>query len=144
MYASKRIAYRPPTYRSRNLLATIDHNRHINRPSIVNRDGILSISVSGIKEVSIKSRSWSAYPVKEDKSYDYITELMEKVIERMLNNNIGRNRPVVLETDDPRRISRVLAPIPPSATTEIVQQQKSRFSSKRDDTLDDTNRLNSV
>ena len=41
MYASKRIAYRPPTYRSRNLLAAIDHNKHINRPSIVNRDGTL-------------------------------------------------------------------------------------------------------
>ncbi|KAL3874220.1 hypothetical protein ACJMK2_037265 [Sinanodonta woodiana] len=132
MYASKRIAYRPPTYRSRNLLAAIDHNRHINRPSIVNRDGTLRYQRSFNK----KSRRWSAYPVKEDKSYDYITELMEKVIERRLNDTIGMNRPALLETDDPRRISRVLAPIPPPATAEIVQQQKSRFSAKQDDTLD--------
>ncbi|KAL3884899.1 hypothetical protein ACJMK2_024998 [Sinanodonta woodiana] len=130
MYASKRIAYRPPIYSSSNVLAAIGHNRHINRPSFVNRDGTL--------------RRWSAYPVKEDKRYDYITELMEKVIERRLNDNIGMNRPVVLETDDPKRISIVLAPIPPPATAEIIQQQKSRFESKQDDTLDDTNRLNSV
>ncbi|KAL3858299.1 hypothetical protein ACJMK2_012893 [Sinanodonta woodiana] len=140
MYASKRIAYRPPTYRSRNLLTAIYHNRHINRPSNVNRDGTLRYQRSFNK----KRRRWSAYSVKEDKSYDCITELMAKVIERRLNDTIGMNKPALLETDDPRHISRVLAPIPPLATAEIVQQQKSRFSSKRDDTLDDTNRLNNV
>ena len=94
------------------------------------------------KKCQQKSRCWSAYPVKI-KIWLYY-RVNGEGIERRLNDNIGMNRPVVLETDDPRRISRVLAPIPPPATAEIVQHQKSRFLSKRDDTLDDTNRLNSV
>jgi hypothetical protein len=34
---------------------------------------------------------------------------------------------IVLEPDDPRRISAVLAPVPPPPTHEIVAEQRSRF-----------------
>lgn len=39
MYAAKRFAYSPPVYRARNLLAALDYNEHIERGSLLNKDG---------------------------------------------------------------------------------------------------------
>jgi hypothetical protein len=39
MYAGKRFSYIPPVYRARNLIAAIDHNSHLERPSVINKDG---------------------------------------------------------------------------------------------------------
>lgn len=55
---------------------------------------------------------------------------MRKCLENRLLDGIGMNRPVILEADDPRRISAVLAPIPPPPTSELVTEKKSRFSEK--------------
>lgn len=37
------------------------------------------------------------------------------------------NKQVVLEADDPRMISAVLAPIPPPPTSQLVVEKKPRF-----------------
>ena len=41
MYVSKRHSYRPPSYRVRNILAALDHNRHADRPVILNQNGTI-------------------------------------------------------------------------------------------------------
>jgi hypothetical protein len=43
MYASKRHSYTPPAYRCRNLLAALDHNGHIDREVMTNKDGSIRL-----------------------------------------------------------------------------------------------------
>lgn len=46
MYAGKRFSYVPPVYKARNLVAAIDHNSHLFRPSVTNKDGTERYSFS--------------------------------------------------------------------------------------------------
>jgi hypothetical protein len=43
MYAGKRYSYIPPVYRARNLLAALDHNAHLNRQPMKNKDGTIRL-----------------------------------------------------------------------------------------------------
>ncbi|XP_052097349.1 uncharacterized protein LOC127732344 [Mytilus californianus] len=123
MYASKRHSYSPPVYRARNRLAAIDHNAHAEREVMKNRDGSLRWQRSYNKKTS----RWSVHPVKEEKNYDYIQDLIRQVLCTRIEDGIGMNRRLELEEDDPRRISAHLAPVPPPPTRDIVATQISRF-----------------
>ena len=57
----------------------------------------------------------------------YMTELLKKIVTLRLEDRVGMAQNMVLEPDDPRRISSVLAPVPPPSTHEIVAEQRSRF-----------------
>lgn len=52
---------------------------------------------------------------------------MRNCLENRLLDGIGMNKLVVPEADDPRRISAVLAPIPPPPTSQLVVEKRSRF-----------------
>jgi hypothetical protein len=81
-----------------------------------------------ITGVSIKKNGrWSASPVRTEKRYLYMTELLKKIVTLRLEDRVGMAQNIVLEPDDPRRISAVLAPVPPPPTHEIVAQQRSHF-----------------
>lgn len=54
-----------------------------------------------------------------------------------LDDEIGMQQNVVLEPHDPRRLSSVLAPIPPPPTKEIAEKQISRFSASGSSALED-------
>lgn len=79
-----------------------------------------------------KSCRWSVTPCKIPKEYQYIPQLMQRILVKRLNDNIGMNQILALEVDDPRRLSAHLAPIPPPPTCQIVNEQKSRFKSTDD------------
>ncbi|XP_062592418.1 uncharacterized protein LOC134253840 [Saccostrea cucullata] len=121
-YASKRHSYNPPSYRCRNRLAALHHNHHINRNVLVKKDG-----ATQFQELQQKSGRWAVYPVKEKKKIPYIPSLQEKILLSRVTDEVGMNQPVVLEVDDPRRLSSHLAPIPPPSTEQLVVEQKSRF-----------------
>lgn len=123
MYASKRHSYTPPAYRCRNLLAALDHNGHIDREVMTNKDG----SIRYQRVFQKKSSRWSVTTCKEPKQYSYVPEMMRKIILKRLDDAIGMNQKMVLEQDDPRRVSSHLAPIPPPPTQQIVHEQRSRF-----------------
>lgn len=53
---------------------------------------------------------------------------MKACLENRLLDGIGMNQPSVLSVEDPRRVSSVLAPVPPPPTAELVAEKKSRFS----------------
>lgn len=54
-----------------------------------------------------------------------------------INDPVGMNRRVVLVNDDPRLLSKTLAPKPPPPTAELVAEKKSRFDTEDPDkTLD--------
>jgi len=56
-----------------------------------------------------------------------MTELLKKIVTLRLEDRVGMAQKMVLEPDDPRRISSVLAHVPPPPTHEIVAEQRSRF-----------------
>lgn len=123
VYSSKRHSYSPPVYRARNRLAALDHNSHAEREVMKNKDGSLRWQRSYNKKTS----RWSVHPVKVEKNYSYVQDLIRHIITSRIEDDIGMNRPMELEADDPRRISAHLAPVPPPSTRDIVASQISRF-----------------
>lgn len=123
MYSSKRHSYSPPVYRARNRLAALDHNSHAEREVMKNKDG----SLRWQRCYNKKSSRWSVHPVKVEKNYSYVQDLIRHIITSRIEDDIGMNRPMELEADDPRRISAHLAPVPPPSTRDIVATQISRF-----------------
>lgn len=64
---------------------------------------------------------------KRKKTYCHIPNLVRMIVTMRLEDNVGMNQNVVLEADDPRRLSKNLAPVAPPPTQDIVETQKSRF-----------------
>ena len=62
---------------------------------------------------SEKGTQWSAYSLKEEKTYDHIPLLTRVIVVNRLQDPIGMKRRVVLAFYDPRRESSVLAPTMP-------------------------------
>jgi len=62
---------------------------------------------------------------------------MRGIIEARLGDAVGMNRKVILERDDPRRLSATIAPIPPPPTAEIIAEKRSRVSTEDMDTTID-------
>ena len=54
---------------------------------------------------------------------------MRAIIEARLGDAVGLNRKVILERDDPRRLSATIAHIPPP-TAESIAEKRSRVSRK--------------
>jgi hypothetical protein len=80
------------------------------------------------RRLNKKNGRWSANPVKTEKSYLCMTELLKKIVALRLEDRVGMAQNMVLGPDDPRRISVVLSPVPPPPPTqEIVSEQRSRF-----------------
>ncbi|CAG2224540.1 unnamed protein product [Mytilus edulis] len=98
-YTSKRHAYTPPVYRVRNRW-----RRGFNK----------------------KSSRWSVQEIKEKKRYPHLSDVIHSILTARLIDEVGMNRNVVLEADDPRRIKRNIAPIPPPPTQQIALEQKAR------------------
>lgn len=46
---------------------------------------------------------------------------------KRFGDNVGMNQGMILEVDDPRRISAHLASVPPPPSSQIVAEQRSRF-----------------
>lgn len=67
-----------------------------------------------------KSGRWAVHPVKEKKAFEYMPSLLKKILLSRVSDEMGMNQPVVLEADDPRRLSSHLAPLPPPPTDQLV------------------------
>lgn len=67
------------------------------------------------------------YPVKERKKYDHVSILLQKVLEKQVADREGFHGRLELEEDDPRRISKTIAPIIPPPSIQLAEEKKSRF-----------------
>ncbi|XP_055998952.1 uncharacterized protein LOC130047616 [Ostrea edulis] len=123
MYCGKRFAFSPPVYRARSQLAALDYNNNVDRMVKRNLDG----TVQQHRTFNNKSGRWSVTPVKVEKSYRHVDIIMERVVAARLNDQEGMSQPVVFDIDDPRRLSRTIAPIDPKPTTELLEEKVSRF-----------------
>eukprot|EP00105_Crassostrea_gigas_P038421 XP_019922569.1 PREDICTED: uncharacterized protein LOC105327681 [Crassostrea gigas] len=127
-YSPKRLSYTPHVYTARTLLAALDHNANCDRPAAVKKDG----SLRQQRYYSKNSGHWSVCHVKEEKTYPYVSDIISSCIEKRLVDPIGMNRPVVLDADDPRRISKTLASVEPPPTAQLGEEKKSRFPMEKD------------
>ena len=62
---------------------------------------------------------------------------MRGIIEARLGDTVGMNRKVILERDDPRRLSATTGPIPPPPAAESIAEKRSRVSIEDMDTTID-------
>lgn len=125
-YSSKRHSYTPPVYRARNLVAALDHNANCDREAAKRKDG----SLRHQRYYSKKSGRWSAYPVRQEKQYPYVADILKLCVQNRIIDPVGMNRPVTLSVGDPRLVSETLAPVPPPPTASLVAEKKSRFLSE--------------
>ena len=73
--------------------------------------------ILGGREVLIKIISrWAVQKVKAQQAYNHLRPLMRQILEMRMNDNIRMNQSMALEPDDPKRISRNIAAIPPPHT----------------------------
>ncbi|CAL9703628.1 unnamed protein product [Knipowitschia caucasica] len=121
MYAAKRMSYTLDIYRARTCLAAIDYNKHNRRRPARNKEGQKMYR----KSYNKKSTTWSAYEMKEKKTYSYIPEIQKAILAVRLQSGKGLPRRVTMHPDDPRRLG-VLAPVQPPPTVELVRAHVSR------------------
>ncbi len=78
-----------------------------------------------------RTKQWTIVPEKAPKEYNYISELQEQILQNRLQDerSVTRKRP--LRSDDPRKIARTIASVPPPATQDLVARHKSRFGSSK-------------
>ncbi|CAG2246435.1 unnamed protein product [Mytilus edulis] len=120
-YASTCHSFNPVSYSAHNLLAALDNNAHCQRQMMVNKDGSTRryYRKTGIQR--------SVYAKREDKDYHHVPTIIKIIVENRLQDHVGMNRKVLLDVNDPRRVSAVLAPTLPPSTADLVAQKISRF-----------------
>lgn len=113
------MSYRDESYTARVHLAALDHNYHCDIDSRKSRDGTPQMRRVWRK----RTKRWVAKPVKEEKPFVYIPELLTSVLqwyseqEESLRAMQGKRRQVTI------------TPVSPPLTSALVAQ-KSRFSSE--------------
>ena len=75
---------------------------------------------------SKRSGNFYTVPVKEPKKYSYIHELQAAVVQACLRDHGNLYRSRNISEDDPRHISRTLAPESPKPTAEIAAMHEMR------------------
>ena len=89
------------------------------------------------RHYSKKGFRWSTYEAKTEKYYPHVPSIMRGIIEACLGDAVGINRKVILERDDPRRLSAIIAPIPPPPTAASIAEKRSIVSIEDMDTTID-------
>lgn len=120
-HAYKQLTYcfhfRDDSYRCRIMLAGLDHNKHINRP-LKKDEGSLVIYHRVWRK---RTKHWDVIPIKVNKDYAYIPELISKILLKHTNST----RPI-------RNLKRkeraaTITPVAPPKTKELIDIKKSRF-----------------
>ncbi|XP_041360695.1 uncharacterized protein LOC121376952 [Gigantopelta aegis] len=124
MYASKRFSYSFPVYKARCQLAAIDYMKHSDHENITNKDGSIRLH----RKFSKQTNHWTVCEEKEKKHYTYIPELMINIVNRYLTERIPLRHPVTVKEDDPKNISKTVAPVSPEPSHVLAAKKVSRFS----------------
>ena len=123
MYCSKLHSYKYQGYVMRNLLAVIDHNKHLNRPAATNQAG----EVVRARAFNRRTKRYVPTVVPVSKQYNYIHDLMKMVFLERVARPGPMNIVLPMAADDPGHIfpNRYMVPAPPIA--QLVQEHISRF-----------------
>ena len=102
----------------------LDHNAHSEREAAVDKKGDQLYH----RKYRKQSKKWDATPLKSNKTYKYINELVQAVFEERMVSVSSIKRPMTLPEDHPANIQHTIAHLQPDNTTDIVKNKKSRFS----------------
>ena len=127
-YASKRVAYDYPYFKTRMALAAIDHNMHLNRPIVTARDGRRCFK----RKYNKRSRKFTADPVKEKKQFSYIPFCLAKIVAERKGRKDSAMERLVRVPHDPKLISPTLDLVnQPPPTSQLVQEKLSRIQKRQ-------------
>ena len=104
-------------YHTRILLAALDHHMHIDR-ALIGGD-----QPQYHRVFRIRTKHWDIAPVKKQKAFSYIPELIKKICSYRYN----LDQPLRTHLAGKRVAS--TTPITPHSTEKILQAKKSRFTS---------------
>lgn len=115
-YCPKRQEFDLTPMTARTALAVLDHNNNVDRQQQVTSDG-----VPRVKTVYSKvSRKWVVKPIYECKTYDYISDLLNSVVDQQETHSL---EPVSTSSH-----CQNIAPIPAPSKSELLSRHCSRFS----------------
>ena len=121
------IIFRYNSYKARKQLTAIDWNYHVDIPQAKTKSGEERIT----RKYNPRTRQWDVKIVKIEKGYEYIPELISRILNRRINDLESVTRHISLNESNPALISPTIAHVPPPKTKEIIQR-KSRFASVGD------------
>ena len=118
-------------YLVRVLLAVLDHNHHVNRA--FKHSSELEVGNQTSDETRQfhrvwrrRSNRWDAIPIKVDKDYGYIVEILKAIFD------LRYHAPIPLRNIERRkRVGSAITPQAPPDTSDIVRSKKSRFNTEQ-------------
>ena len=126
-YAPKRIAFEYIYFVCRMALAAIDHNMHLHRQLAKTKDGKEIFKV----KYSKRTKTHHAEPVKVNKDYSYIPQLLSRILQRRKESTgtvLARN---IRNERDPKHIAPLIDPmiLPPTKDL-LIKEHQSRVLKK--------------
>ena len=115
---------RNQAYLARVQLAVLDHNAHSERKGAVDNKGEQLFH----RKYRKQSKKWDVTPLKSNKTYKYIPELIQAVFEERTVSISSMKRAITLPENHPTKIQHTIAHLQPDNTIDIVKNKKSRFS----------------
>ena len=103
-------------------LAVLHHNTHAERENAKTRNEDLRYH----RKYRKASKQWDATPVMCKKQYSYISAMTDEIIEEHKASD-GSVSYQTVATDHPLLIQSTIDHIPPSTTSHIVNNKRSRF-----------------
>lgn len=73
------------------------------------------------------ANNWSVYPVKENKQYEYIPELMEAICKEYCSGKQALRSKVQLEEHHPKLLAKTIAPSSPPPSSQLAKSKVSRI-----------------
>ena len=102
-------------------LAVLDHNLHAKRGMAKNKNGEPIYS----RQYRKQTKKWDVTPCKEAKKYDYLSQIMQEILNSRKESTVGLKHKESLPHDDLQRIQQTIAHQPPVNTKDIVMNKKS-------------------
>ena len=105
-------------------LAVLDHNAHVKRAAATNSSGEQIYH----RKYRRQSKKWDVTPVKENKHYKYIPQLIAAIFTQRMTSADTLKQTIHLPNHHPANIQSTIAHTRPGDTADIVKTKRSRFS----------------
>ena len=116
-------APRYEAFRARCLLAALDHNHHTTDEHVHHKT---TKELRFHRKYNKASGQFTVARIRPNKTYDYIPELLTRVLTRRISEKANVNDPTKISDKHPAHIAPTIAPLPPPPTAELANKQHSR------------------
>ena len=115
--------FRNESYLACCQLTVLDHNEHTERQIAINKSG----GVIYHRKYRKQTKKWDASPVKCDKEYKYVPDLMQLIFDERKISDHGLKYKRVKPQEHPVNIQGTIAHTIPEETSDIVKKKHSRL-----------------